>query len=272
MRKTIFWAVLIGMGLLLYGCSHVVATVNGESITKKQLDRALEQAGGKQMLQNLITEKMIKEYAAAHHVQVSDQEVEKEVSKVKKTLGPLNLQTLTPNRLKNLKKSIKLNLLLQKDIMATIPKSKVRAFYEANKSSLPEAELSAIVVADPKQAQAILSDLKKGKPFATEASQFSLDPVGRENGGYLGYVSEGDLMKMSPAIAKAVFSLKSGEVSSPIKTPKGYYILKALNFKNHFVQLKSEIETLMAHDRVKTFLLKLRTEYKVVYKGSYAVK
>ena len=270
MRKFLFFTVLVGMGLFLYGCSHVVATVNGEAITKKQLDHALEQAGGKQMLQNLVTEKMIKEYAKAHHVQVTDQEVEKEVKKVRKTLGPLNLASLTPSRLKNLKKNIKLNLLLEKDIMATISKAKKRSFYEANKSSLPEAELSAIVVSDPKQAAAILSDLKKGKPFASEASQFSLDPVGRENGGYLGYVSEGDLTKISPALAKAVFSLKPGEVSTPIKTPKGYYILKALNFKDHYVQLKSEIDTLMAHDRIKTFLLKLREKYKVVYKGSYA--
>lgn len=252
------------------GCGNVVATVNGQPVTQKELDKQLEAANGKQMLDNVITQKLVEQDAKAKNITVSDDDVEKQVDEVKKTLAPADQQSLTGDKLQMLKDQIRINLLLEKCIMSSVSQNDIQAYYNKNKDILPEVELSAILVANPKQATAIVDDLKRGVPFATEAQQFSLDPVGREHGGYVGFISKGNLEQISPAAAQAAFSLKPGDVSQPIKTPKGYYILKVMSLKTSFDDLKDEIEKEMAGQRVKTYVQNLHDSAKIDYKGQFA--
>lgn len=260
------------IGSFLLGCAKTAATVNGQRVTQKDLDRELEKAGGKNMLESLISKKLVEQDAAAKHITVAPEEVNQQLNEIKKGLTPVDLQTMTGEKLQQVREEVHFNILLRKAITSKISENDIRAYYEKNKDLLPEVELSVIVVSDPRQAAAILADLQRGKDFATLAGEFSLDPAGRARSGYVGYLSKGNLQQLSPALAQAAFSLKSDQVSPVIKAPRGYYILKVLNKRETYDQLKNQIERQMASDRAKTYLDDLREKAKIDYKGEYVKK
>lgn len=271
MRSHLKLMVLLGLAIFLFGCGKTVAVVNGQNVSQKELDAQLEQVAGKNVLDSLITRKLVEQDAAKKHIRVTDLEIEKQLDIMKKSLTAAEQASLTPQKLKELRDEIRFNILTRKAIMAGVPESQIKTFYEKNKDVLPEAELSVIVVSDKNQADAIIEELKRGKEFSSMAGQFSLDAVGRERGGYVGLTSEGNLKALSPALAKAAFALGPGEISPPIKTGKGFYILKVLTKKTSFEDLQSEVERQMASDRAKTYIDDLKAKAKIDYKGDYAI-
>lgn len=96
------------------------------------------------------------------------------------------------------------------------------------------------------EATALYQLLQTGQDFSTLAKQVFTDSTLRNNGGYLGYFSWGD---MDPAFEDAAYSLKLGEISKPIKTKFGYSIIKVedrvanpLLTETEFVKNKKHIE------------------------------
>jgi hypothetical protein len=99
-----------------------------------------------------------------------------------------------------------------------------------------------------KEADELYELLKTGVSFDALAKQVFTDSVLKNNGGYLGYFTWGD---MDPAFEDVAFSLKIGEISKPVKTAYGYSIIKVenrvrrpllteneyLNKKNHLAQV-----------------------------------
>lgn len=83
---------------------------------------------------------------------------------------------------------------------------------------------------DPKRAgeqqqfaQRMATELQAKKaPFGPVAAQFS-KAAGAEKGGVIGWVQAGQL---EPALDKVLLSMKEGDVSNPIKTTGGLYILQ----------------------------------------------
>lgn len=73
------------------------------------------------------------------------------------------------------------------------------------------------------KAEAIKTKIQSGEDFATIARIESQDEASQSNGGDLGVLTPG---AMSAAFDQAVFKLKIGEVSSPVKTDQGYHIIK----------------------------------------------
>jgi len=61
-----------------------------------------------------------------------------------------------------------------------------------------------------------------GRDFAELASQYSKGP-GADNGGLIGTFQQG---QMEPALDRAAFSLRPGEVSPPIRTARGVHLLR----------------------------------------------
>jgi len=270
MRQRIFFIIALSLIVFFPGCAKTVAIVNGQGVTQKELDQELEKAGGKNMLDTLIGRKLVEQDASTKGVSVSSQEVDEQLNDLKKTFSPADQQSLNGDKLKMLRDEIQFQILLQKSIMAKVPDSEIKNYYDKNKDVLPEAELGVIVVGDVKQANAIEDEIHRGKDFAGMASQFSLDPNGRQRGGYVGYLSRGSLGQLSPQLAAAAFSVKSGETTPVIKTPKGYYIIKVLNKRTTYEELKNEVERQMAAERVKTYIDDLHTKAKIDYKGEYA--
>jgi peptidyl-prolyl cis-trans isomerase SurA len=72
-----------------------------------------------------------------------------------------------------------------------------------------------------KDAEAILLQLRQGAPFSMVARQFSQHPSAATNGD-MGWVNDGQL---APELNSAVAKLSVGEISNPVRSAGGYYIL-----------------------------------------------
>jgi len=100
--------------------------------------------------------------------------------------------------------------------------------YEATKDAYRVGEqiaASHILVRTESEAQAVLKELKQGKDFAAIAKARSIDNSAAD-GGSLGTFGRGEMIAAFEAVA---FTLKVGEVSSPVHTEFGYHIIKVTN-------------------------------------------
>jgi peptidyl-prolyl cis-trans isomerase D len=72
------------------------------------------------------------------------------------------------------------------------------------------------------KAEAIEKELKAGKDFATLAKADSDDLGSKAQGGDLGWLEKG---VTDPAFEAALFAMKKGDVSDPVKSEDGYHII-----------------------------------------------
>lgn len=89
---------------------------------------------------------------------------------------------------------------------------------DATEEEIKEAENNA-----KKQAEDIIQKLKDGEDFATVAKEFSKDEATASEGGYLGFVNDGDI---SDELLEELLTLEDNTYSiNPIKTTYGYHIV-----------------------------------------------
>ena len=86
--------------------------------------------------------------------------------------------------------------------------------------------------------QDILKRLQNGEDMAELAAQYSEGPE-KESQGDLGSFKKGDLSK---DLEDAVINLKPGEITSWIKIPSGYYLLKLEEKKESKLQAFEEVK------------------------------
>lgn len=90
------------------------------------------------------------------------------------------------------------------------------------------------------EANNLYNLLQMGFDFNTLAKQVFTDSVLQNNGGYLGYFTWGD---MDPEFEDAAFKLKIGEISKPVKTARGYSIIKLEDRQPHPLLTEYEFQT-----------------------------
>jgi peptidyl-prolyl cis-trans isomerase D len=139
----------------------------------------------------------------------------------------------------------------------TVVDDDLRALYTQNKDRYTEPERRRarhILVPDEKTAQDVLAQLKAGKDFAALAKQFSKDTVSAEKGGDLGFATRSTFVA---PFADAVFGMKVGETSPPVKTQYGYHVIqleaiqpgKAKTFEEARPELEAQYRREQAADR-----------------------
>jgi len=129
----------------------------------------------------------------------------------------------------------------------------LQSYYEQNRSkySVPESRsVRHILVKTKAEADAIHSQLQNGGDFAAIAKEKSLDPGSKDQGGKL-TVTRGQTVA---AFDKAAFSLKTNELSQPIKTEFGYHLIEPLGSVKAgsvtpFAQVKSQIRSQLESER-----------------------
>ena len=84
---------------------------------------------------------------------------------------------------------------------------------------------SHIIVEKHSEAISLLERIQKGEKFGKLAREFSLDTGSAKRDGNLGYFGRGKMVK---EFEKSAFSLKTGQISEPVKTQYGYHIIKRL--------------------------------------------
>ncbi len=88
----------------------------------------------------------------------------------------------------------------------------------ADKKVLSEAEAKA-------KADKVFADLKGGADFVKMVRENSGDPTSASKDGDFGTLRRSD--RLPEDIKTAVFSLKPGQVSGPVRQPNGFYIFRA---------------------------------------------
>lgn len=264
-----------------FATSEVVAEVNGEKITKDKLYDSMVKQGGKQTLDQLITEKLIEQEAAKQKISVSDADLDKEVDDLKKQFPSeaefSNVLAQQGMTLDDLKKELRTQVMVKKifEPQIKISEDDIKKYFEENKQQFntPEqVKASHILVDSKEEADAILAQLKQGADFAKLAQEKSKDPS-KDNGGDLGYFPHG---QMVPEFDKAAFSLQPGQISDVVKTQFGYHIIKVTDKKPaaeaKYEDKKGEIERQLFNQELgkqaPQWLDKLKSEAKITNKLS----
>ena len=234
----------------------VVASVDGQPITLQDLSKrmkpprqlSVQQASSdpeaRQILDQLILERLIIAEGEAKKMQVSDTDVESYINEV----AARNRMNRGDFELALKKEGIPLDRYRQ-DIRIEILKSRLASAFVRGNVSVSDEEVEQYLKERVGPSQAanrvqfrqiliksagktndeakatvakVVEALKDGDDFADVAKQYSESPD-KDEGGLLGVVDEKDL---SPEIFDAVFPLKEGEVSRPVETGDGYRIFK----------------------------------------------
>lgn len=105
---------------------------------------------------------------------------------------------------------------------------------ESNKEN--DAEKKAL-------AEKLLQQLQEGGDFAELAKKYSNDPGSAEDGGDLGWVNRGVMVK---PFEDAVFAAKKGQLVGPVKTEYGYHIILVSDIRGGeeagFEQVRDKVE------------------------------
>jgi peptidyl-prolyl cis-trans isomerase C len=241
---------------------EVVARVNGEAITGKDLDDAVRAIAGRAgpippderdrvyrgVLDNMIGYRLMIQEAKARKITVADAEVDAQVAQIRAQFPSdaqfqqaLTAQRTTLEAVRNdARDGMSADKLVESEIagkVAVKPEA-VTDFYQKNQDKFqqgPRVRASHILIGIPQnadaatkqqakaKADALLKDLKAGKDFAATAKANSQDPGSAPNGGDLGYFEQG---QMVPPFEQAAFALKPGEMSEVVETQFGYHIIK----------------------------------------------
>lgn len=173
--------------------ADAAVVVNGEIITQDEFVDSAISGGGARVLDQLITEKLIRQKAEQENVTVSDEEYEDTVTEFKEQMAEddvtfedfLEQQGLTEEIFRE---TMTVNLLLEKMMEPDIKVSdeEVRQYFDENKEQFSEPEqvkAKQIVVGSEEEAKEAHKRLTDGEDFAKVAKDVSIDPQTKDNGG-----------------------------------------------------------------------------------------
>jgi len=117
----------------------------------------------------------------------------------------------------------------------TVDGPELTADYDRNKEKYKQVKVSAIYISFGEKglteeqakvkAEKLLAQIHQGGDFAKLARENSDDETSKAKDGYFATLSPSD--NIPDALRAAVFRLKPGETSEPIRQPNGFYLLRA---------------------------------------------
>ncbi len=217
----------------------IKAKVNGEPVYASDVAKLNAQAQQQgfpltedQVLEQLITKKLLLQEAKKQKMSVDDAAVDKYIADLEQLIGqsidPLleKMQITEKEFREQIKEQLIItNLLAKNQVKTVITDEQIQTFYEENEASLVTEEqvnASHILVATEAEAKDVLKRLNDGEDFAKLAKEKSIDPSAKTNGGNLGLFGKG---AMVPEFEKAAFTLEVGEFSEPVKSQFGYHVI-----------------------------------------------
>ncbi len=109
---------------------------------------------------------------------------------------------------------------------------------KVDKNANADAQKAAL-----EKAKDIEQQAKSGKDFAALAKANSDDPGSKAQGGDLGWLEKG---VTDPAFESALFAMKKGDISDPVKSDEGYHIIQLRDVKPEKVKPFEEVKAELA--------------------------
>jgi parvulin-like peptidyl-prolyl isomerase len=124
-----------------------------------------------------------------------------------------------------------------------------------------EVEIRHILLATPDEAQVVAKKARAGVSFAQLAKDSSLDAATAADGGKLPPVLYGEVL---PELQDVVFRMRIGEISGPIKSKFGYYVLKKDGEHSiPFNGAESRILDILEHQKMDHYLQSIQEKFPV---------
>lgn len=228
---------------------NVVGRAGNAVITRDEMLKTLEAWYGPQVVEDLISLKIVEQEAKKYGITATkaeiDQRYKEAIDGMRARVPPgadvyaeLAKQGWTrPHMEAVLKRALLLeklvvrtvrdtdliharHILIQPQMPTITPDQNVSA--EERQKMFAEARAKAEEDAKAK-AQKVYAELKAGKDFAEAAREYSDDRSNKDKGGDLGAFARGMMVK---EFEDAAFALKPGEISEPVKTAYGWHIIK----------------------------------------------
>jgi peptidyl-prolyl cis-trans isomerase SurA len=250
---------------------RVIAVVNDEAITQYELDDArrivvqqLKQQNvpqpasdvlDKQVLERMITERALLQYAKDSGIKVDDTQIERAIQRIaednKLTVDGLR-QALNKEGVPYVKyrEDVRREIIVQRlrerevDARITVSDAEVENYLATAKAQLggeAEYRLAHILVLVPEQASAeqieskrrradeALKNIRDGSDFAQVAAGFS-DASDALSGGNLGWRPGA---RLPTVFAETVRGMKVGDVSPVLRSAAGFHIVKLIDRRSH---------------------------------------
>lgn len=271
MRKRQLWMVIAA--LIMLNCltvafflskaggtavtDEVVATVGKDTISRQDWLNEIEARYGKDILKEMIDQKVIEEMAAKYKIKIADREVEREFRMLQTTYNSFSKKdNKNENKWKQqIRTSLLLEELLTKDVVVST--KELKSYYDKNKNQfqVPAAyHLSHIIVKTKEEAEKTFKELTQGSGFSALAMERSIEEFSANEGGDIGYLSEADERYPKQYLETAKM-LKVGAYSEPLKVKQGYALLRLegeLSGKEYlFGEVKEQIRRQIALEQMK---------------------
>lgn len=259
--------------------NKILAVVNDEIITQQELsdvlgpinmqlqtmykDKELEEKlslAKKDMLNQLIDDKILLQEAKKVNIAVDDDEVQVKMEELKNRFPSpgeftfaLEQQGITLKKLESLyREQLMIRELVNRQVRSrvVIDPQQVTGYYQKHPDDFREQEairVSNILIRTKDvneetahgEAETVLNSLKQGGDFAQLAQEYSQGPNAKE-GGEMGFISRGQLLK---EIDEVIFKLNAGDISDLIKTNLGYHIFRVEEKRPGRVKPLEEVRT-----------------------------
>ncbi|HHT47513.1 MAG TPA: foldase [Firmicutes bacterium] len=263
--------------------SEVLATVNGEEITRNELYDAMFTNGGKEILERLITNRLILQEAKKLKISVSEEDIDTEIGKVIKEnfygaedyfYQALEQYGITEDALRD---DLKIELLLRKIVrdQITVTEEDTREYFIENQylfNTPEQVEARHILVETRDEAEEIIQLLDEGQNFSELAKEHSIDTVSAQQGGNLGFFQRGEMVAEFEEVA---FNLAVGSRSGPVETTHGFHIIEVLNRREAheatFDEVKEAAEEKLleklVYEKMEEQINRLREEADIKYQS-----
>lgn len=278
------FALAATLGLATTACGAVTpyaATVNGERITQRELDRELEDIKGNQAYVDALSGQIqvegsgVDTFDAAFVARVLtrrivlelvDQEVERRelsISAYNRQLAEEEVKagfaqdpTMYTNfdeayRDELIERTATVNRLQEALAEVTISEETIEEYYAEHEAEFAQTCVSHILVATAEEATAIKARLDAGEEFGAIASAESTDPGSGQAGGALGCHPSGTFV---PEFEAAMAALDVDQVSEPVQTQFGSHLIKVTDRQAQPIsEVRSQIRQALLEDSQLAF-------------------